>query len=210
MSKSHIIKSKSSNSLSHIPRIGKIQHGFKSQFMRKKTQIVLKFYLHDLVETRLRTFLEFTFVHIYHLCTKKYYVCSHLEINVCTHSLLKTSLFVSLLLMYIIFSSWLENTSYWSSASLVSSLDFGNFGCVFSPSPVYALSDRFNIAWQKICCVLLCNFCHNNLVWSFSRFIRGLTFGLLTNFICLWINLSSGSEWLCSHDRLTPLSHWDQ
>jgi hypothetical protein len=88
--------------------------------------------------------------------------------------------------MYIIFSSsWLENTSYWSSASLVSYLDFGNFGCVFSPSPVYALSDRFNIAWQKICCVLLRNFCHNNLVWSFSWFIRGLTFGLLMNFMSL-------------------------
>jgi hypothetical protein len=47
------------------------------------------------------------------------------------------------------------------------------------------LSDRFNIAWQKICCVLLRNFCHNNLVWSFSWFIRGLTFGLLMNFMSL-------------------------
>jgi hypothetical protein len=47
---------------------------------------VLKFDLHGLVETRLRTFLEFTFAHIYHLRTKKYYACSHLEINVCTHS----------------------------------------------------------------------------------------------------------------------------
>ena len=84
----------------------------------KNKQIVLKFDLHGLVETRLHTFLEFTFAHIYHLCTKKYYACSHLEINVCAHSLLKTSLFVSLLLMYIIFSSsWLENTSYWSGAS---------------------------------------------------------------------------------------------
>ena len=152
----------------------------------KNKQIVLKFDLHGLVETRLHTFLEFTFAHIYHLCTKKYYACSHLEINVCAHSLLKTSLFVSLLLMYIIFSSsWLENTSYWSSASLVFYLDFGNFCWVFSPSPVYALSDRFNNTWQKICCVLLRNFCHNNLVWSFSWFNRGLTFGLLMNFMSL-------------------------
>ena len=37
------------------------------------------------VETRLRTYLEFTFAHIYHLRTKKYYVCAHLEINVCAH-----------------------------------------------------------------------------------------------------------------------------
>ena len=37
------------------------------------------------VETRLRTFLEFTFAHIYHLRTTKYYVCAHLEINVCAH-----------------------------------------------------------------------------------------------------------------------------
>lgn len=92
---------------------------------------MLKFDLHGLVETRLRTFFEFTFAHIYHLRTKKYYVCALLEINVCAHSLLKTSLFVSLLLMHIIFSSWLENTSYWFRISFVFSLDFGNFGGVF-------------------------------------------------------------------------------
>jgi hypothetical protein len=39
----------------------------------------------DKVETRLRTFLEFTFAHIYHLRTKKYYACALLEINVCPH-----------------------------------------------------------------------------------------------------------------------------
>ena len=87
--------------------------------------------------------------------------------------------------MYMIFSSWLENVSYWSSVLCASSLDFGNFGCVFCPSPVYALSDRFKIAWQKISCVSLRNFYHNNLVWSFSRLIRGLAFALLTNFMSL-------------------------
>jgi hypothetical protein len=33
------------------------------------------------VETRLRTFLEFTFAHIYHLRTRKHYACAHLEIK---------------------------------------------------------------------------------------------------------------------------------
>ena len=45
------------------------------------------------VETRLRTFLEFMFAHIYHLRTKKYHVWAHLEIDVFPRSLLKTSLY---------------------------------------------------------------------------------------------------------------------
>jgi hypothetical protein len=40
-------------------------------------------------------------------------------------------MFVSLLFMCIIFSSWLENMTYWCSASCVSSLVCGSFGCVF-------------------------------------------------------------------------------
>jgi hypothetical protein len=94
------------------------------------------------------------------------------------------TIFVSLLLMYIIFSSWLENASCWTSASHVSSLDFGNFGCVFLSLLYMACLTDLTSPGNRIC-VLLRNFCHNNLVRSFSQFIRGLALALLTNFMSL-------------------------
>ena len=53
-----------------------------------QTQVKLTMWAILLVETRLRTSLEFTFAHIYaHIsfAHKKYYVCAHLEMNVCAH-----------------------------------------------------------------------------------------------------------------------------
>ena len=181
------------------------------------------------VETRLRTSLEFTFAHIYHLRTKKYDAYAHLEINVCAHFLFNLNLFhlwqylqywkvsspnkwmsdslrnqrfvsvenitifVSLVLMYIIFSSWLENASYWSRASHISSLDFGNFGLLY-----------------MACLTDLTSPDNKTVVSCFAISVIIILFGLSLGSsealrlhswrsLCLWIDLSSGSEWLCSN-----------
>ena len=108
------------------------------------------------------------------------------------------TIFVSLLLMYIIFSSWLENASCWSSASHVSSLDFGNLGCVFL-SLLY-----------MACLTDLASPGNRTVVFCFAISVIIILFGLSPSSsealrlhswrtICLWIDLSSGSEWLCSN-----------